>query len=192
MLHRLPNKVHKQLFGRHKLGFRAAGAGLPRSVVTAAAVTVLPASGGGSGGSGGPVSIVLCSHCLRQLQGLPQLGPVEGGGRFGRNLSQHSCGRVCDLWFCSCFSDGQDKVTDRQENLPFILASIFPQTEECGALIKSCYYKNMGGVRGWPDPGGRCTRTPDPGSGLTPTRGWQGELGVWTRIVGGGGGPHKI
>ncbi len=89
MLNRLPNKVHKQLFGRHKLRLRAAGAGLPRSAVTAAAVTVLPASGGGSGGSGGPVSIVLCSHCLRQLQGLPQLGPVEGGGRFGRNLSQH-------------------------------------------------------------------------------------------------------
>jgi hypothetical protein len=113
VLHRLPNKVHKQLFGRHKLGFRAAGAGLPRSVATAAAaVTVLPASGGGSGGSGGPVSIVLCSHCLRQLQGLPQLGPVEGGGRFGRNLSQHLVG-VCATSGSVPASDGQDKVTDR-------------------------------------------------------------------------------
>jgi hypothetical protein len=45
-----------------------------------------------------------------------------------------------------------------------------------------------GGVRGWPDPGGRCTRTPDPGSGHTPPRGWQGELGV----PNGWGGPHKI
>ncbi len=62
-----------------------------------------------------------------------------------------------------------------------------------------------GGGRGGPDPGGRCTRTPDPGSGHTPPRGWQGELGVWTRMDGGaqnidaesdpggggGGGPTK-
>jgi hypothetical protein len=48
----------------------------------------------------------------------------------------------------------------------------------------------VGGVRGWPDPWGRCTRTPDPGSRHTPTRGWQGELGVWTRMD--GGRPYKI
>jgi hypothetical protein len=44
-------------------------------------------------------------------------------------------------------------------------------------------------VRGWPDPGERCTRTPDPGSGHTPPWGWQGEQCDWTRMD---GGPHKI
>jgi hypothetical protein len=37
------------------------------------------------------------------------------------------------------------------------------------------------GVRGWPRPGGRYTRMPDPGRGHTPPRGGQEELAVWTR-----------
>jgi hypothetical protein len=47
------------------------------------------------------------------------------------------------------------------------------------------------GVRGWPDPGGRCTRTPDPGSGHTvPHQG----AGKGSSLSGPEwmGGPHKI
>jgi hypothetical protein len=42
-----------------------------------------------------------------------------------------------------------------------------------------------GGVRGWPSPGGRYTRIPDPGWGHTPPRGEQEDLLVWTRKGGG-------
>jgi hypothetical protein len=37
------------------------------------------------------------------------------------------------------------------------------------------------GVRGWPSPGGRYTRIPDPGRGHTPPRVGQEDLLVWTR-----------
>ena len=80
----LPNKVHEKLFRRHKILRAANFAGLTAAATSAvAAVLAVGAGGRGRGGKagGGLAPMIFCSHCLGQLQGLPELGQVKG--RFG-------------------------------------------------------------------------------------------------------------